>query len=450
MVCRGMRVRSLWSVAGLLLLGPSCSQVWEPLAEAPAAGTEAPPPPAVPIEEGEEELVVAGSLQDRYPYIRFVDNGSGLYTALVTVPQGAATSVVNTLKRFCSSLQGESPRASVEHVQDLGQAFRTASTKDPLPWNAQATFTSVEDVLVVQGGEEDLVEVLDFIDALWNNAPQIEIQAEILEVSDSDFFERGLTPIGDQVPLIQNLNGVGPDGTGPFLRAWGGAFPTATGQSLDGSGGAGGVAQLAILQNEFQFQAFIQLLQTLDKVDIVSRPRVVTRNGVVANLNSTEEFPVLEPKTIGTTGATQLNIRYRNIGVVLEVQPMLVGADTIHLAIRAEVSRLGRTITLATASTGDPIFSPIFNVRKATSSVSVRNGQAVVIGGLRGKETRITENKVPVLGDIPVLDLIFSSEQESEVETEVLFVITPIIKTRGATISPFGDIFDPFAESLAD
>ena len=57
-------------------------------------------------------------------------------------------------------------------------------------------------------------------------------------------------------------------------------------------------------------------------------------------------------------------------------------------------------------------------------------------------------NRLPILGDIPLLGWLFSSEERIMVDTEVLFVIQPQVTTRGATISPFGEIFDPFEEGL--
>jgi len=94
---------------------------------------------------------------------------------------------------------------------------------------------------------------------------------------------------------------------------------------------------------------------------------------------------------------------------------------------------------------GDEVI-PVIASRDVKTEVSVRSGQSVVIGGLNMLETRVVKRGIPVLGDIPILGWLFSSKSDETVKTEVLFILTPVIKTRAASISRFGDIFDPWEE----
>lgn len=437
-------------VAGVLsflsvLLLAACGQIWKPL-EPPQEGAgpgreeRPPPPPAAQGAEEEPVVVLAGTLEDRYPNVRFLEHEDGTWSAFVALPMGTADQVIQQLQGYCQALTREESPATLQKLQGGVMAGKPATS----PTDQSVSWKPVEDVLHIRGREEDMDEILSRVDFFFNAAPQIEIKAVIYELTDTSLFERGSVPVGS-APFLQNLGTVQPTGEGPFLRALGGAFPTGTGQSM--TTGPGGVFQIAILQNQLQLQALIQVLSSLSNADVVSSPSVVVRNGVAAKLASTEKIPVLEPTSVGAQGVTNQKITWKDVGVTLQVVPSLMGADTIHLVIHAEASRVGREVVLSTSSGGEPIFSPIISSRTADTAVMLRAGETVVIGGLKLREQRSAKSKVPILGDIPVLDWVFSSRTEEEVETEVLFMITPEVKAR-PSISPLTtDIFDPFAET---
>jgi type II secretory pathway component GspD/PulD (secretin) len=128
------------------------------------------------------------------------------------------------------------------------------------------------------------------------------------------------------------------------------------------------------------------------------------------------------------------------------VTPFLVGVDTIHLVIDIEVSRLGQDFVIGTDGNNQQIIAPSLNTRKASTEVYVRNGSTVIIGGLKLIETRVSESRIPLLGDLPLLGFLFSSRSKEELDTTVTFMFTPKIKAR-PSIDPFGDVFDPFEEA---
>ena len=88
-----------------------------------------------------------------------------------------------------------------------------------------------------------------------------------------------------------------------------------------------------------------------------------------------------------------------------------MGSDTVHLVIDADVSRISRYVSVGTDTSGAPITVPSLTQRTAKTEVYVRSGQRGVIGGLKNKEERTIQNKFPVLGDIPLLSWLFSSEE---------------------------------------
>jgi type II secretory pathway component GspD/PulD (secretin) len=229
-----------------------------------------------------------------------------------------------------------------------------------------------------------------------------------------------------------------------FLKTIGVNFGTSSNPSLSG-GGLGMASEVSLFDSSFNLGGIVQVLQQEGFVDILSQPRIVTRSGVTASVSSVEEIPYLNVTTVSLTGTNAYSIGTKEAGVTLTVTPVLVGADTIHMVISVQVSRLGRDFFVGSDGQNNPISIPTLNRRTADANIYVRNGQYVVIGGLKLKSEKLNENKVPFLGDIPILGWLFSSKESSEEETSVSFVIRPVLKRR-PSIEPFGDYFDPFAE----
>ena len=425
------------------LVSFGCAAVWPPLGE-PMQSPDSRAPLGAEAEAGDSMVSLPETLEERYPYVRFIRPQTGMVSALVTVPVGEAEKVISRLKQFCACDDREINPAIIETISDVGGVF----TGDPAssPWSAAMTVAAVEDVIRVTGFEEDFVEVFYALDLWYNSSPQVEIRAEVYELTSSTAFERGVRPVGDSA-LFESTD------VGSFIQGLGGGFSSSSNPNYalndpdTGAGaGTGGVLQLGILRDDIQFKAFLQLLEAADSVDILARPSMVVRNGVPATLTSTEEVPFLNPTGVSLQGVTGFALQTKSAGVTLKVVPFLMGSDTVHLVIDADVSRISRYVSVGTDTSGAPITVPSLTQRTAKTEVYVRSGQRVVIGGLKNKEERTIQNKFPVLGDIPLLSWLFSSEERITVDTEVLFVIQPQVTTRGATISPFGEIFDPFEE----
>ncbi len=380
------------------------------------------------------------SMPERYPFVRFINHPSGELTALIVAPVGFGAVMESRLKEFCECFQPGQETATLRVIAGGG----TYLSGDPKAesWAGNAVMKPVEDILDLRGPESAVEEVLAFIDLFFNGGPQIEIQAEIFEITKTDSFERGVQPNGT---MIQQLGDVSANG-GPAFMGMGGGF-AATGIGDFASGGPGGIFSLAFSDDDIKVNAFLQLLRGMEDVDIVSYPRIVTRNGVPATIDSNEEIPYLKVSSLSSaTGITGLSVADKKAGVTMWVQPFLLGGDTIQMTIVVNASRIGRSFEVGTDNTGRPISIPSLNIRSATTAVTVKSGSKVVIGGLKLREDRKVESKVPVLGDIPLLGWLFSSEETVETETEVMFVLTPRVKTRAASISPFtNEIFDPFA-----
>lgn len=434
----------------LLVVGGGCSTF------GPAFNQPGPEAVALAEEEAADRAIDNATVRpqnvtEEYPFVRFLRQTDNRLRAMIPVPLGAAEHIVPVLIKNCPSLTREVNPA----VLEVETGYGVSGDPGAAPQSSAPQFKPREDILALAGEDDDIREIVEFLDLYFNSAPQIEIQAQIVEVSNTDAFERGIQDLtfqnlqdgnpfvyptldGNGNPVVDPNTGLWADPTsvsrpGPFLRGFNTDFPFPS---------AGGGFELAIINKSYILDAFLKLVRTIEGADIVSRPRVVTRNGTAASLSSKERIPYQQFKNINTNGNSSATVGFLDVGVNLKVLPTLLGADTIHLAINAQVSRAGRLVAIA-----PDVFMPATTDRTALTEVAVRDGQSVVIGGLMLNETRELESRVPLLGAIPLIGWFFSYRSTETTTSEVFFVITPIIKTRAASIQPFRDIFNPFEDN---
>lgn len=402
----------------LLPLLLSCSSIFGDRADPVDAAGD----PLV-VESETAEFTGPVSFEDEFPFVRIQDHLDGTYTALLTVPKGSGAAVEATLREFADCLKAETPTATVSAKANAGLVYHGANAA----WDSSGMFNPVEDLLVIRGEEDDLRELFSLVDFWYNSGPLVEIQAQVFETRRTEGFERGVAELSGN-PIFKDEQGL------TFLRSIGASLPLPT---------AGGDLELGLIDSSFQVNAALHLLEQEGWVDILSQPSIVTRNGVAASVESSENIPYLEVNTI-TAGGVTYKIGKNPTGITLNVTPFLVGTDTIHLVINVDVSRIAGEFELGIAGS-DTISAPSTTTRKAKTEVYVRDGETVVIGGMLLTGDSYEENKIPVLGDLPLVGWLFSSRDAAENKTEVFFMIKPILKDS-PSISPLGELFNPFEE----
>ena len=349
------------------------------------------------------------------------------YSAFVSLPLGSGKVIEERLRLLCTCDDRLQAPAFLELIPEGGGALLGVVAAGPT--GALPKYQAIEDILMIRGTESDIEEVLQALDIWFNAAPQIEIQAIVWEVTNVDAFERGVEGLpllnwGDEDTLVRSMV-----------------------SSFQAQKEGGGILNLGYIDGDFEITAALTLLQEVGLVEILSKPSVVTRNGVPATMDSTEKIPFLDPQGFSANGATTFKIGAKDIGIKLHVLPFLVGTDTVHLVIDASVSKLGREFFIGVDGAGQPITAPSTTERKATTDVFVRDGTQVVFGGLSLEDTLWDERRVPILGSLPLIGWLFSGRQESKVTTEVFFVIRPKVKAV-PTIDRVGDVFDPYASGV--
>ena len=249
-------------------------------------------------------------------------------------------------------------------------------------------------------------------------------------------------------------------------------FPT-----MGASSAAPAIFGLAGVFTNPQFQVVIRALNQKKGVDLLSAPRLTTKSGQRAVIEVVREFryptqfqPPQIPQTVGSTsgavgGTTSIPItpttptafETRNTGVTLEVEPV-VGPDglTIDLNLVPQVVEFegfinygspifappavnpltGTLLTSSTVLTPNIINQPIFSSRKVTTSVSVWDGQTVVLGGLIREDVQKTEDRTPIVGDIPLVGRLFRTNSDQHIKRNlIIFVTARLVNPAGQPLN---------------
>lgn len=271
------------------------------------------------------------------------------------------------------------------------------------------------DWLVITSGFEQLKEVESFINIFAAGVPQIEIEAKIVEVTTSDSLDLGVRPIDLSTPIFGF-----PDHT--FVRSFTYNLPNASSIA-----NADSLLTLSSVQNSMEFNAVLEALATFQNVAIQSRPKIAVREGARADIQNTQKLPYYSVGNIAPDGKVAAGLMFEEVGIKLYVIPRVVGTRTVALSIDVEASQESGSATTFTLQNGQTISNPIITKRSARTVVYLEPGQAVILGGLISERKVEQENKVPLLGDIPLLGYLFRSKLQRKEQSNVLFFIRPRI-----------------------
>jgi pilus assembly protein CpaC len=210
-----------------------------------------------------------------------------------------------------------------------------------------------------------------------------------------------------------------------------GQFPAPTISSGAASGGVSGVQASAAIPNEGNLLAFfpgldvgavITAMQQKGVVQTLAEPNLMAANGKEASFLAGGEFPY--PVVSGTSGGTAaVSIEFKEYGIRLNFIPTITPRNTIRLQVAPEVSALDYTDEVEISG----FEVPGITSRKVNTEVELQDGQSFMIGGLMDNTTSETFQKIPFIGDIPILGKLFQSESKTKNNTELIVIVTPEI-----------------------
>ena len=179
--------------------------------------------------------------------------------------------------------------------------------------------------------------------------------------------------------------------------------------------------------------AIINAVKTDDDFRILSTPQILTTDNEEARISVGENRPYQTRSTTDQSGGTFESFEYRDVGKTLKITPHVTEDRLVRMQINLEVTEIDQAATLTTSST-----LPVTLKRTVDTTVIVKDQQTVVIGGLIDDSTTQNENKVPVLGDIPLLGWMFKKQSTNTEKTNLYVFLTPrVIKNPGEALGIF-------------
>jgi type IV pilus assembly protein PilQ len=188
---------------------------------------------------------------------------------------------------------------------------------------------------------------------------------------------------------------------------------------------AAGRFALAVLESDYLVDLELTALEAEGRGEIVSTPRVITANQKEARIEQGVEIPYQQSASSGAT-----TVQFKKAVLSLTVTPQITPDNNIIMDLLVHKDNVGDIIS--TGGLGGTV--PSIDTRAVETQVLVADGQTVVLGGIYETERRETINKVPFLGDIPVLGNLFKSKQRTDNKAELLIFVTPRILEEGSSV----------------
>lgn len=180
--------------------------------------------------------------------------------------------------------------------------------------------------------------------------------------------------------------------------------------------------------NTVNARAFLQFLMSLTDTNVLSTPQVLAADNQKAKIVVGSNVPFPTGQAQGITGGTLVTIERKDVGVTLEMTPQVLENDLIRLELKQEITAIVPTApqTIGTGTSSVPV-GPTTTKRSMESTTIAKDQQTLVIGGLVQDSITITENKIPLLGDIPFLGWLFKSQSNNTQKLSLLVFLTPQI-----------------------
>jgi pilus assembly protein CpaC len=253
------------------------------------------------------------------------------------------------------------------------------------------------------------------VNLLYVDVPPPEAQI-LLKVKFASIDRSISTQLGLNIVSTGAGNTIGTVGTQQFSPPAFASVPPASPISATLSD----ALDIFLFRSDLNLGATIQALEVKGLVQVLSEPNVLAQNGRQASFLAGGEFP-FPSVSASTGGAPVVSIQFREYGILLTFVPTITPRGTIQLEVAPEVSALDFANGLQISGFNVPALT----TRKLSTQVELNEGQSFAIGGLLDNQTTETLEKIPFIGDIPILGRFFQSKSVSKQNTELIVIVTP-------------------------
>jgi general secretion pathway protein D len=230
--------------------------------------------------------------------------------------------------------------------------------------------------------------------------PEVMLEVEVLEVGSNRLLELGI-----RFPDSLALSLVGAAGTAGTIT-----LPEWLNRSSD------------IVRLSFTDPLFLFTLRQQDgSTSVLANPRIRVKNKEKARIHIGDRVPVITTTAAATGGFVSESVSYLDVGLKLEVEPLIYLDDEVGIKVALEVSNIAREVRGLTSGT----LTYQIGTRNAATTLRLRDGETQILAGLISDEDRRSAARVPGLGDLPTIGRLFSSTRDNMAKTEIVLLITP-------------------------
>jgi pilus assembly protein CpaC len=309
-------------------------------------------------------------------------------------------------------------KALKEHLAQLfpGEPIEVrGSGKDVVLSGTVSGQYAIEKAANVAGGyvekKENVVNLLKQQEGVASN--QVMLRVRFAEVSRSALQELGASFVANAYKSDW------------FGRTTTGQFP-APEWDQDGKLVFSDFLNLFVLNTKEGLGAVVRALSNKGLFQSLAEPNLIATNGKEASFLAGGEYPY--PIAQPTGGGVSYSIQFKEFGVRLRFTPTVLGGDLVNLKVEPEVSALDFTNAIIL----EGFRVPALSTRRTQTEVELRDGQTFAIAGLMNNTLTSSMSKIPGIGDIPILGLLFRSKAHQKNQTELVVMITPTILRRGS------------------
>lgn len=250
--------------------------------------------------------------------------------------------------------------------------------------------------ILYSGSGKDWLQVLPVIKQLDKPAPSVMVEVIVAEVSLDDSESTGLDWLVKSSLGKYNIDFSTFDVSGLVTSMFD--------STVDTAGGT---------------RALLNVFYSNNKANVRSRPRIMVKSGGEATINVGDKVPVITQTSQSTTDSNASVIQtvtYQNTGVILSIKPTVHASGFVDIEIDQEIS----------LSSGDSL-TPTISTRSLSTTVSLRDGGSVLLGGLISSTTENTNTGIPILGKLPFIGKLFSNDSDDQKRTELMIMIIPYV-----------------------
>jgi pilus assembly protein CpaC len=448
---RGMKLLGSLIVAALLVgtstvsaqqpAAPSATQVQEP--QSASSGQEAGEPQTL-------HLLVGRSL--------VISSPTRIKRVSLADPEIAEAIVVSPTQVLVNGKKPGGVSLMLWDEADQNQAFEVSVDIDVLGLTQKihevfptenVHIDTSRDVVILTGNASSSTVADKILEVVKGATPRVTNMMQIpappsgeilLQVRFAEVDRTALNQFGINILSLPGAKNVGSISTGQY------GPPTLSNNNNPGATqfSLSDLLNIFIFRPDINLAATIQALQTDNVLQILAEPTLLTSSGKEASFLAGGEFPYPVPQSSGA-GFTTITIQFKEFGVRLNFTPTFTPEGQIHLKVKPEVSSLDFTNALQIQG----FVVPALSTRRMESEMDLADGQSFAIAGLM--DNRVTEQleKIPWIGDVPVLGKLFQSKSFQRSKDELLVVVTPIIvKPSNPGQAPHGPTFPvPFLDA---